>query len=45
MTEELTEFRQSISRSILRGFTPTVFHASSYLVGSNLIPKEYGTAS
>ena len=42
MTEELTEFRQSISRSILRGFTPTVFHASSYLVGSDLIPKEYG---
>ena len=28
--------------SILRDYTHIIFHASSYLVGSNLIPKEYG---
>ena len=28
--------------SILRDYAHIIFHASSYLVGSNLIPKEYG---
>ena len=42
MTDELTEFGNSSYTSILRLFTPIIYHASSYLVGSDLIPKEYG---
>lgn len=42
MTDELTEFGNSNYTSILRLFTPIIYHASSYLVGSDLIPKEYG---
>ena len=42
MTDEIKEFSKLSNRSILHEFTPIIFHASSYLVGLDLIPKEYG---